>query len=135
MHTVNFNCCAFVKSDIKGIYNKENQEHNFPFDFLKFERAKSDYLTQRGAQLVVQSWTGKGSKKILMSGLLTVPHCKDAFYGNRLNDNGKKDFFIIYMVAPKRIVMFFFKNKNPRNKSKFFTEFYIKIRKGYIPLP
>lgn len=113
-----------MSSKRKGIYDLlENDQ--FPFSFIKITRPISDYLIQNNAQHVIQSWSSVDkSNKALHSGLILVG--SDFFYGNNLNSKGKLDFIIVRFIHSKnQMLVWLFRNKKPRNKTRF-TRGFIK---------
>lgn len=125
MIKLNFEYCAFVKSNKKGIYDKLNDEvTTLPYNFLKFEPTRDPVLVNSGAVHVLMSFNPKGIK-ILHTGLIKVD--VGLFYGNNLNAEDKKDFIIIDLVTSnnglKKAHFYQFKNYIPKNKLKFTLDF------------
>lgn len=122
MKRIKYESCYFVKSTIKGVFDKENQNQKFPFSFLKFSKPKSSYLIRNGVSEVVQSWGNQNGfkEKILHTGLIRVnTNQSNLMYGNNLNSRGKKDFILLEILNENTCVLYLVKNRNPRNKTKF----------------
>jgi len=125
MKNLNFEYCAFVKSNKHGIYDKLIDEvTTLPYNFLKFEPPRDPVLVNSGAVHVLMSFNPKGIK-ILHTGLIKVDN--GLYYGNNLNDEGKKDFIIVeFFISEegfKKAHFYQFKNYIPKNKVKFTLDF------------
>lgn len=128
MKKVKFEYCLFQKSDIKGIYDKVVKDTIFPFEFLKFEKPRSNYLLNTGVAHVLQSWADKGKVKTLHTGL--IPLGNGIYIGNNVNEVGKLDFILlVYDKTNKQIHFFLLKNRKPKCKTQFANHFIEKIRK------
>lgn len=134
----NFEVGVFVKDEnIKGVYNPFIRPQQFPFTFLRVAPSKTETLVKRGAIFVVQSFsklkaTDKVKTKILHSGLIRLCEFEDEFYfGDNVNlKSNRKDFFIIE-VKKKVLKMYYFKNKNPKNKVRFSKDFLNSVMSKY----
>jgi hypothetical protein len=122
MARIRYDRAQFALTSTRGIYDKTPKSGAFPFDFLKFEAVKSDYLRNNGAEVVVQSWKNRGKQKILHSGLIPlIGHC-GVYYGDNLNENGKKDY-LLFVCQTSLVTAFIVKGRNPKNKQRFSVEF------------
>lgn len=120
---------AFVKDkDIRGMYNPFKLQYQFPFNFLRVSEIKTEIIKQNGADFVIQSFakqkpTDKDKIKVLHSGLIRLKEFNDVYYGDNISlKNNRKDFFIVEMQKGI-LTMYYFKNRNPRNKVKFSKNF------------
>ncbi|HCA06803.1 hypothetical protein [Chryseobacterium sp.] len=112
-----FQYFQYIKSGIKGIFDKIQSDEHYLFDFLKFEPPKEQRLIDAGVTDVLMSFD-RQRKKILHTGLIPIDF--NLYIGNNLNEKGKKDFIIVYYHQNTQILHFFyFPNSNPKNKSKF----------------
>lgn len=96
--------------------------------FLRVSEIKTEIIKQNGADFVIQSFskqkpTDKDKVKVLHSGLIRLNDFKEAYYGDNISlKSNRKDFFIVEMQKGI-LTMYYFKNRNPRNKVKFSREF------------
>ncbi|MFB9108151.1 hypothetical protein [Flavobacterium gyeonganense] len=118
----------FIKDEnIRGVYIPL-QPQQFLFPFLRVSPSSSDMLLDKGIKYVVQSFVklhpeDKLKTKILHSGLKMVKEIEECFFGDNINlKTDRKDFFILQLTG-KVLKMYYFKNRNPRNKTKFVIAF------------
>lgn len=112
----------------RGLYVLEPHQL-FSFDFLRVNQSKSEILKNKGVHLVVQSFSKTSAKdriktKVLHSGLLRVTSFKDCHFGDNISlKQNRKDFFILDRKENDTLIMYYFKNRKPRNKHKFIETF------------
>lgn len=104
-----------------NIFDLIGDNKNSDISFVRVELPQEEFLKKQRAKYVIQSF--KGKTKTLFTGLIDIG--ENYYYGDNLNSNGKKDFIIIYYNRMRRkIILFIFKNRNPRNKQNFISEFF-----------
>ena len=118
MKKVRYYTCLFAKSSVKGIYTRHNANEQFPFEFLKFEPPRTNYLIKAGVTWVMQSWRCKGSEKILHTGL--IPFRNKYYLGNNINAQQRLDFILLVLNKLDNSFLFVLvKNRHPKNKILF----------------
>jgi len=119
---IKYTCCTFEKSSIEGIFNKTSSSP-FQYDFIKFSEPKADYLIKYGTAYVIQSWETENNirSKTLHTGLIYIGN-SEFLFGDNINLSGKKDFLLLRIIKPKKVILYSVKNRNPRNKIKFSHE-------------
>lgn len=122
MEKIRFEFARFQKSTKhKGIYDLIENDL-FPFYFVKFSEPQQDYLKNNNVEVVIQSWSNDKENKSLHTGLIHIE--SDFYFGNNINQNGKLDFIIVRFLPKKEQLLFWlFKNRKPRNKTKFTSSF------------
>jgi len=125
MKKINYEYAVFQKAIIKRTYDKKDLFPKFPFSFIRFSEPRQDYLINNGATNVMQSF--ENNIKVLHTGL--IPIYEGFMYGNNINEKGKLDFIIIeYDGINEEVHFWLFKNRKPKNKTKFTEKFIYQLR-------
>jgi len=88
------------------------------FRFIRLSRPRQKFLIDQGAKYCIESWNN--GKKSLFTGLL--PFNGNIYYGDHKTPTRCKKSFLIAIIEPLRITLFYFNS----------FSLYPKLKKGFI---